>query len=175
MGPPKFKQLYSNMGCHPRGTGSPTVGHVRKPSGNAQRPRKQFRRSLSMFEHPGDLMKEEKAEFCPTNSLDCIMDTNDNSQTELHLPHFVPDEENLPRITKETMIDVLDGKYGERYDRSLIIDCRFEYEYEGGHIDGAVNVNSKEELASKLFESALAPRTLLVFHCEYSAHRAPLM
>lgn len=128
-----------------------------------------------MFEHPGDLLKEEKAEYCPTSGLDCIMDTDDNRQDQLGLPHFVPDEESLPRITKETVIDVLDGKYCEQYDQLFIIDCRFEYEYEGGHIDGAVNVNSKEELASKLFESIPTERTLLIFHCEYSIHRAPLM
>ncbi|KAL9615239.1 MAG: hypothetical protein Q9167_000333 [Letrouitia subvulpina] len=174
-GPPKLKQPFSSLVGQPRCSGLPLLGHIRKPSANAHRPRKQFRRSLSMFEHPGDLMKEEKAEYCPTSGLDCIMDTDDNPQDQLGLPHFVPDVESLPRITKQTLIDVLDGKFDEQYDQSLIIDCRFEYEYEGGHIDGAENFNSKEELASRLFESIPTARTLLIFHCEYSIHRAPLM
>lgn len=175
MGPPKLRQPFNNLHAHSRSSASPIVGHVRKPSSNGQRPRKQFRRSLSMFEHPGDVMKEQQSKCSPAEGLSSIMDTDDNPQVELNLPHFIADEESLPRITKETMIDVLDGKYQAPYDHSLIVDCRFEYEYEGGHIAGAINVNSKEELASKLFEPVSSSRTLLIFHCEYSAHRAPLM
>ena len=95
----------------------------------------------------------------------------------LVLPHFVPDDQpdSLPRITKQTLIDVLDGKYSRSYDQSIVVDCRFEYEYEGGHIDGAINYNDKESLASKLFQGQPPCRTLLIFHCEYSAHRAPIM
>ncbi|KAL8648798.1 MAG: hypothetical protein Q9226_005841 [Calogaya cf. arnoldii] len=175
MGPPKMRQPFSNLHAHTRTNGSPIMGQVRKPSSNSQRPRKQFRRSLSMFEHPGDVMKEQQAEFSPAGGLDSIMDTDDNPQLQLQLPHFVADEESLPRITKETMIDILNGKYQGPYDQALTVDCRFEYEYEGGHIEGAINVNSKEELAKQLFEPATSSRTLLIFHCEYSAHRAPLM
>ena len=156
---------------HLRNNGSPTVGHVRKPSAPVQRPRKHFRRSLSMFEHSADVMKSEKMDSC-LEGLPSIMDVDDLHQ--LRLPHFTPAEGNIPRITKETMIDVLDGKYGHCYDQSLVIDCRFEYEYKGGHIDGAINFNNKEELATKLFEPSSAPNTLLILHCEYSAHRAPI-
>ena len=172
MGPPKFKQSFSGLNGHLRNIGSPIVGHVRKPSNPLQRPRKQFRRSLSMFEHPRDLMKQEKASFAAT-SMDSIMDIDDPPR--LQLPHFNSDEESLPRITKDTMVDVLDGKYNECYNRSMIIDCRFEYEYEGGHIDGAINVYNKERLATQLFESPPSENTLLILHCEYSAHRAPIM
>lgn len=125
-----------------------------------------------MFEHPGDVMKQEKAAISAA-CLDSIMDIDDPPR--LRLPHFNMDEESLPRITKDTMVDVLDGKYGQCYDRSIIIDCRFEYEYEGGHIEGAINVNDKERLALQLFESPAAGNSLLIFHCEYSAHRAPIM
>lgn len=120
-------------------------------------------------------MKQQQPELGSAEGLDAIMDTVDDPQLQLHLPHFMANEESVPRITKETMVDVLDGKYQGPYDQSLIVDCRFEYEYEGGHIDGAINVNSKEELASKLFDPVSSSRTLLIFHCEYSAHRAPLM
>ena len=172
MGPPKFKQPFSNLNGHLRNIGSPIVGHVRKSSNPLQRPRKQFRRSLSMFEHPGDLMKQDKAS-CPGTNMDSIMDIDDPPR--LQLPHFNSDEESLPRITKETMIDVLDGKYNECYNRSIVIDCRFEYEYEGGHIEGAINVNDKERLVIQLFDSPPSENTLIIFHCEYSAHRAPIM
>ena len=117
-------------------------------------------------------MKQDKAAMSAA-CMDSIMDIDDSPKFQL--PHFNSDEESLPRITKDTMIDVLDGKYGQCYDRSIIVDCRFEYEYEGGHIEGAINVNDKERLAAQLFESPPPEKTLLIFHCEYSAHRAPLM
>ena len=172
MGPPRFKQPFSGLNGHLRNNGSPIVGHVRKPSNPLQRPRKQFRRSLSMFEHPADVMKQEKAAFSAAG-LDSIMDIDDPPR--LQLPHFNSDEESLPRITKDTMIDILDGKYRQSFDQSVIVDCRFEYEYEGGHIEGAINVNDKEKLATQLFETPTSENTLLIFHCEYSAHRAPIM
>ncbi|KAL6714602.1 m-phase inducer phosphatase [Lecanora helva] len=172
MGPPRFKQSLAGLTSHARNNGSPIAGHVRKPSNPLHRPRKQFRRSLSMFEHPGDVMNQEKVSF-DAAGLDSIMDIDDTPK--LQLPHFNSGDECLPRITKETMVEILDGKYGESYDRSVIIDCRFEYEYEGGHIEGAINVNDKERLAKQLFESVTSEKTLLIFHCEYSAHRAPIM
>ena len=137
-----------------------------------QRPRKQFRRSLSMFEHPIDVLNQQQQDQRSDCGLQSIMDMDEGPQ--LQLPHFLPDQDTIPRISKETMIEVLDGKYTHCYDQSMIVDCRFEYEYTGGHIDGAINFNNKEELAGKLFDQTIPQRTLLVFHCEYSAHRAPI-
>jgi len=125
-----------------------------------------------MFEHPGEVMKQQKEEQRSQCDLPSIMDLDDKPQ--LQLPHFFNDEEAIPRISKQTMVDVLDGKYKECYDQSLVIDCRFEYEYNGGHIDGAVNFNDKDELATKLFQDPSSQKAILIFHCEYSAHRAPI-
>ena len=125
-----------------------------------------------MFEHSAGVTKQEKP-CCTTESLQSIIDVDDAHQ--LKLPHFIQEEESLPRITKDTMVNILDGRYNEFYDQSIVIDCRFEYEYNGGHIDGAINHNDKEALAGNLFEPLTPSRTLLIFHCEYSAHRAPIM
>jgi M-phase inducer tyrosine phosphatase len=127
-----------------------------------------------MFEHPGDVMKGKKEELGSSN-LHTVMDID-----ELHqpgLPHFFQEgqPDSIPRITKDTLLDILDGNYDSDFDQRMIIDCSFEYEFEGGHIDGAVNYNDKELLTSQLFEASLPGKTLLIFHCEYSAHRAPIM
>lgn len=124
-----------------------------------------------MFEHPAEIMKQQKPDQVESH-LHSIMDVDDTPL--LQLPHFLPEQDVMPRITKETMIDILDGKFNRYYEQSLIIDCRFEYEYKGGHINGAINFNNKEELASKLFQQSSTQKTLLIFHCEYSAHRAPI-
>ncbi|KAK4497757.1 hypothetical protein PRZ48_010410 [Zasmidium cellare] len=172
--PPPRRTSVSNAN---RCTGSP-ASHVRKPS--AGRPafvrpqRKLIRRSLSMFQHPDDIMKEEPDTFEPNSSLSSVMDIEPEHVPKL--PHFIPDDEpdSLPRITQETMLEVLDSKYTDNYERILVIDCRFEYEYSGGHIENAVNFNDKQHLASELFTDGLSSNTLLIFHCEYSVHRAPL-
>ncbi|KAI9838517.1 MAG: cell division cycle- protein [Sclerophora amabilis] len=174
MGPPRSKPLFAGSNANAR-NGSPINGHVRKPVAPVARPRKQFRRSLSMFEHPGDVIDDEKKpDYLPSPTLAPIVD---EEPPKLQLPHFVPDgqAESLPRLTKETLVDVLDGKYRQAIDDFAIIDCRFEYEFDGGHIEGAKNFNSKELLARQLFESPSSRKTVLIFHCEYSAHRAPIM
>lgn len=161
-----------NLGSNARNA-SPLGQHCRKMSNPLVRPRKQFRRSLSMFEHPDEVMRQEKE--ATAQSLPAIADVE--APYQHCLPHFYTDNQtcDLPRISRETMIDVLDGKFDAMYEKRVVIDCRFEYEFEGGHIDGAVNFNDKEQLASQLFDHELPGKALLIFHCEYSAHRAPLM
>ncbi|KAH7170993.1 hypothetical protein EDB81DRAFT_186830 [Dactylonectria macrodidyma] len=157
-------------------TGSPMNCHTRRQSNPFLRNRKQFRRSLSMFEHPADVMKtKSESEETTCSALQSVMDVEETQEPVL--PHFLTDDptDTIPRITKETLVDVLDGKYYEHFDQKMVIDCRFEYEYDGGHIDGAVNYNDKDLLTSQLFQTPMSGRTLVIFHCEYSAHRAPLM
>jgi M-phase inducer tyrosine phosphatase len=54
-----------------------------------------------------------------------------------------------------------------------ILDCRFDYEYQGGHIRNSVNANSPDALLDVLKD--LAPGTALIFHCELSQLRGPSM
>jgi M-phase inducer tyrosine phosphatase len=127
-----------------------------------------------MFENADVGKAKAEGKLNPCLALQSVMDLDESD--ELILPHFfLEDRDNIPRITRETMLEVLDGKYNQQFDHKMIIDCRFEYEYNGGHINGAVNYNDKELLATQLVENPIEGRTLLIFHCEYSAHRAPLM
>jgi M-phase inducer tyrosine phosphatase len=129
-----------------------------------------------MFEHPADVMKPKpETGSAGPSGLQSVMDVEETQESIL--PHTMADEptDTIPRISKETLLQVLDGAYGDAYDQKMIIDCRFEYEYDGGHIDTAVNYNDKDLLSNQLFQTPMSGRTLLVFHCEYSAHRAPLM
>lgn len=69
---------------------------------------------------------------------------------------------------------MLEGKYKDEYDVLHIIDCRFPYEFEGGHIKSAVNINTTDELDKLLLQPATTDkRVLLIFHCEFSSKRAP--
>ncbi|KAI2638239.1 M-phase inducer phosphatase [Xylaria nigripes] len=150
-----------------RGNGSPSAAG-RHASNLFNRPRRQYRRSLSMFEGKNE-------ESAMQTDLQSIMDVGETQEPVL--PHFFPDGENdgIPRISRETFLEFLDGKYNDYFTQKIVIDCRFEYEYEGGHIDGAVNCNDKELLARQLFETPMQGKPILIFHCEYSVHRAPRM
>ncbi|CAA9957398.1 Rhodanese protein [Pyrenophora teres f. maculata] len=169
------KSFRLNSAASSTSSGSP-LSSVRKPVGPSSRRPSKFRRSLSMFEHPGDVMNatQEQDNHHQPSGLQSVMDVDDANP--LKLPHFTTSEpESLPRITHETLVQVLDGEYDHLYDNKVVIDCRFEYEYNGGHIEGALNFCDKEKLAERLFQAPSSTNTLLVLHCEYSAHRAPLM
>ena len=172
MMPPPARPSFNRLGSAFR-NGSPSSQHVRKMSNPTSRPRKQFRRSLSMFENPADVVNIQPE--CSQPILPSIMDVEIAHVPQL--PHFISDKQgtDLPRISKDTLIEVLDRKYNHLYERVVIVDCRFEYEYKGGHIEGAVNYNDKEQLAAQLFNEPATSKALLIFHCEYSAHRAPIM
>ncbi|KAF2822800.1 Rhodanese-like protein [Ophiobolus disseminans] len=170
----KPKPFSLNPSVVSRTNGSPLAA-IRKPAGPPSRRPSKFRRSLSMFEHPGDVMnaKQDQDTHQPSG-LQSVMDVDD--VPALKLPHFTPSElESLPRISPSTLVQVLDGTYDHCYENKVIIDCRFEYEYNGGHIEGAVNFCDKEKLAERLFQAPSSASTLVILHCEYSAHRAPLM
>lgn len=174
MGPPLPRPQFAGSAGQPCGRRSPP-GPIRRCSNPGVRPRKLSRRSISMFQHPHDVVKETGLE----PALPVLQSITDaDSQPSPRLPHFVPEDQSdsLPRISKSVLVDLIQGKYNDRYDNVVIIDCRFEYEYEGGHIEGAVNRNDKEALAEELFGGDTPkPNTVLVLHCEYSAHRAPIM
>lgn len=48
-------------------------------------------------------------------------------------------------------MDVLDKRYDDQIDEYIIIDSRYPYEFEGGHIRYALNVYTKEILYEEMF------------------------
>ncbi|EPQ64381.1 BgtA-20025 [Blumeria graminis f. sp. tritici] len=168
------KAFVSNASGVARQTGSPLGTCARRPYNPLIRPRKQFRRSLSMFENPCEMVNAKMDESVVSN-LQTVMDIDELYQPVL--PHFFKEgsPDSIPRISQNTLLRILDGEFSSQFDEQMIIDCRFEYEFVGGHINGAINFNDKELLSGKLFVPGRSKKTLLVFHCEYSAHRAPIM
>lgn len=100
----------------------------------------------------------------------------EDSASECEEPPILPileDSESINRISSETLVSVLDNKYSNKYDKLFIIDCRFWYEYDGGHIKGALNINNPQKLIEKFFENNIYKNSLIVFHCEFSHNRGP--
>jgi M-phase inducer tyrosine phosphatase len=58
------------------------------------------------------------------------------------------------------------------YDVVIIADCRFGYEYDGGHIRDSLNVKSIADMKD-LYDYFRGCRACIVFHCEFSKDRGP--
>ncbi|XP_002734947.1 M-phase inducer phosphatase-like [Saccoglossus kowalevskii] len=92
------------------------------------------------------------------------------------LPLTKSNHQDLKSISSETMRDVLNNKYDIDYK---IIDCRYPYEYNGGHIQGAKNIYTKDAIMEEFLKPGNCKRNesgkpqVLIFHCEFSSERAP--
>ncbi|XP_062059904.1 M-phase inducer phosphatase 2 isoform X3 [Lepus europaeus] len=88
--------------------------------------------------------------------------------------------QDLKYISPETMVALLTGKFSNIVEKFVIVDCRYPYEYEGGHIKSAVNLPLERDAENFLLQSPIVPcsldkRIILIFHCEFSSERGPRM
>ena len=111
-------------------------------------------------------------------------------------PHLLPFKRSIKHqelfcITPDTMVSLLNGDFDSDIDRVIIIDSRYPYEYDGGHISTARNIYTKEKLLDELFvhrienksnknfiDSAYkssSKRVIIIFHCEFSSERGPAL
>ncbi|NXA43714.1 MPIP1 phosphatase, partial [Eudromia elegans] len=97
---------------------------------------------------------------------------------------------------------VLTGQFSGLIESCVIVDCRYPYEYEGGHIkvggarrrgaaagaggsgrsvpQGAVNLPLEQDAEEFLLRKPIVPldaakRVIVIFHCEFSSERGPRM
>eukprot|EP00105_Crassostrea_gigas_P028768 XP_011450517.1 PREDICTED: M-phase inducer phosphatase 1 [Crassostrea gigas] len=104
----------------------------------------------------------------------------DGSQT-CSLPTIPGKHPDLKSITNQTVVDVISGKYDDTIGSFLIVDCRYPYEYNGGHVPGAINAHRPEDIPSILSQhqsmrtAASDKRHIVIFYCEFSSERGPRM
>lgn len=94
------------------------------------------------------------------------------------LPTISGQHKDLKSITPETLKQVLRGEYDDVIESCRIIDCRYPYEFQGGHIINGQNDYTKESIMKNFLQNPPVlkdsdKRTVLVFHCEFSSERAP--
>jgi hypothetical protein len=83
---------------------------------------------------------------------------------------------SVPRISVHTVHQVLTAEIKCNY---LLVDCRYTYEFKGGHIKGALNCPPSDKLIllDWLFsgEHGIVRNgpLILIMHCEFSQCRAP--
>ena len=119
------------------------------------------------------------------------------SGERISLPCFASSKDSLRRISCSTLVDLINGNLDHLFEpkdqssavgrnrrRFQIVDCRYAYEYEGGHIKNAVNVSNHDDLKRIFLPSADGKECMsvdqiqdciLILHCEFSAERSPKM
>ncbi|XP_045386313.1 M-phase inducer phosphatase 1 isoform X3 [Lemur catta] len=166
----------------------PERSQEESPRGNTKR------RKSTAGASPEKEASPEKAQEIPHQSLSLasspkgtIENILDNDPRDLigdfskgYLFHTVTGKhQDLKYISPEIMASVLNGKFANVIKEFVIIDCRYPYEYEGGHIKGAVNLHMEEEVEDFLLKKPIVPtdgkRVIVVFHCEFSSERGPRM
>ncbi|XP_052271532.1 M-phase inducer phosphatase 1-like [Dreissena polymorpha] len=82
------------------------------------------------------------------------------------MPTMSGKHKDLNAITPETMSRALQGAYSDRIDQLTVIDCRYPYEFEGGHIKGAINLYTKQAIKDFIHNSATSSEKnhVLIFH-----------
>lgn len=73
---------------------------------------------------------------------------------------------------------MLENQYSSDIEQVHIIDCRYPYEYEGGHIQTAKNIYTRKQIFDEYFQQPIqlkdtTKRNIIIFHCEFSSERAP--
>lgn len=94
------------------------------------------------------------------------------------LPTISGKHQHLKSISSETMAGVLRGDYDSDIEQAIIVDCRYPYEFNGGHIQGAKNYYTNERIVQEFMKNPIRPvdggkRVVLIFHCEFSSERGP--
>ncbi|XP_067616812.1 M-phase inducer phosphatase [Eurosta solidaginis] len=99
------------------------------------------------------------------------------------LPLMEGRHRDLKSISCDTMARLVRGEFNDVVSNYRIIDCRYPYEYEGGHILGAENFYTHEQIIAEFLtrqkteEAQLRAvdkrRNIIIFHCEFSSERGP--
>ncbi|MEQ2233109.1 hypothetical protein ILYODFUR_018533 [Ilyodon furcidens] len=131
------------------------------------------------------LLQRSKS-FCHTE-IEKLLDKADGSNEligDFTKPFILPTVEgkhqDLKYITSEMMVAALSGQFDHLVDQIIIIDCRYPYEFEGGHIKGARNLHQEDQVEDFLLNTPIIPscpekRVVIIFHCEFSSERGPRM
>lgn len=95
--------------------------------------------------------------------------------------------QDMKYISCETLAKLIKGEFQNIIGSYEIIDCRYPYEYDGGHIKGAKNMYTRDQVMEHFIHSkskqmfnldgSAQPekRNIVIFHCEFSSERGPTL
>ncbi|VDI02272.1 Hypothetical predicted protein [Mytilus galloprovincialis] len=134
-------------------------------------PVKRFKQSLSFRDMVCDPIIESEV---VVNDISGDNDMIGDGSRRYALPTMTGTNPDLKTISHDTMSSVINGSYDEVLSSYRIIDCRYPYEYEGGHIKNAENIYAENGIIQFLEDNCdVTKRQVLIFHCEFSSERGP--
>mgnify|MGYP001029732229 CR=1 FL=1 len=74
---------------------------------------------------------------------------------------------------------MLKGAFNEFFSEVVVVDCRYPYEFEGGHINGARNLHTPQQIEATFpvircaQEDDKQRKPAIIFYCEFSSGRGP--
>ncbi|KAI6224250.1 M-phase inducer phosphatase [Aphelenchoides fujianensis] len=84
-------------------------------------------------------------------------------------------------IDGRTLAELLNSLSAEEFaEKFVLIDCRYPFEYEGGHVKNAINIFNPELISCMFYpqctrEFAAMNAKIPIFYCEFSQKRGPKM
>lgn len=119
----------------------------------------------------------EESIMCAVQRSDAEPDLIGDFSRQFGLPLTLSRHQDLKAISTHTLSRLMNGDFSDTIASFKVIDCRYPYEFEGGHITGAMNIYTKEQCLQLFEESQMtnqkSQRHILVFHCEFSSERGP--
>ncbi|XP_048366906.1 M-phase inducer phosphatase 1 [Sphaerodactylus townsendi] len=188
----KTRQETQNKRCRPLGSESKPYGVAKAALKRTERSQEEnspetSKRKRNACGAPPEELTSQVLVAEPLSSSTEIESILDNDQRDLigdfsrgYLFHTVDGKhQDLKYIDPEMIVAVLNGSFARFIKECVIIDCRYPYEYEGGHIKGAVNLHMEEDVEEFLLKKPIVSsdnkRVIVVFHCEFSSERGPRM
>ncbi|KAH3758695.1 hypothetical protein Pelo_9513 [Pelomyxa schiedti] len=96
----------------------------------------------------------------PLQAIPCPLFSSNNTSSSIQgIPTFRGKGTTNNCISPETLRDLIKGLFGAHVHKVVIFDCRFPYEYAGGHITNAINLTGsgvEEVLKTYFTEEKLA-------------------
>lgn len=137
--------------------------------------------ATKISESPSSHESIKKAlETCAEHAAMSMHDDSERLVGDLSRKHTLPilrysKHRDLASISGDTLVELIEGKYTQQIDEYSILDARYPYEYQGGHINGAESAYVKDQLFEKLFRDAhlTSKPKVLIIHCEFSSERGP--
>ncbi|VDD93047.1 unnamed protein product [Enterobius vermicularis] len=84
-------------------------------------------------------------------------------------------------ISSKVLAGLLGSLSEKEFNRKFIlVDCRYPFEYAGGHIKGAVNLHNPNDIGNVFFPNetkrfSVISKKIPIFYCEFSQKRGPTM
>lgn len=94
------------------------------------------------------------------------------------LPMIRGKHQDLKSISSSTLSDLLSGAFEDQVEEFHVIDCRYPYEFDGGHIQNALNIYTRDGVMEQYLKNPRKTqdpdkRFIIIFHCEFSSERGP--